>query len=134
MATPITQQYRLLKIHTPLDFDVLMIDSFTGVESISRPFRFDVKLVADVISGKSTQVVATRLMGNSMTIEMELKGGDSRFFSGVVTEFVQEGMDDQFAYYSAVLVPWFSLLDYGTGCRIFQNKTVPDIVSLIIEE
>ena len=134
MAEPITQQQRLLKIHTPLDFDVLMIDSFTGVESMSRPFRFDVKLVADVLTGKSKQVVASKIMGNAMTIEVELNGGESRFFSGVVTGFVQEGMDDQFAYYSAVLVPWFSLLDYGTDCRIFQNKAVPDIVSLIVEE
>ena len=133
MATPITQQQRLLKIHTPLDFDILMIDSFTGVESISRPFRFDVRLVADVLAGNPAKVIADKLIGKFMAIEVELKDGQSRFLSGIVTGFSKDGQDDQFAFYHAELVPWFSLLDYGTNCRIFQNKTVPDIVSAVVE-
>ena len=134
MATPITQQQRLLKIHTPLDFDILMIDSFTGVESISRPFRFDVRLVADVLAGNPAKVIADKLIGKIMAIEVELKEGQSRFLSGIVTGFSKDGQDDQFAFYHAELVPWFSLLDYGTKCRIFQNKTVPDIVRAVVEE
>ena len=139
MPTPITQEKRLLKIHTKLDFDVLMIDSFTGVESISRPFRFDVKLVADVLAGNPGKVIAENLIGQNMAIEVDLKAldtyeGEKRYFSGIVTHFTMEGIDDQFAYYHAVLVPWFTLLDYGTDCRIFQNKTVPEIVEKVIEE
>jgi type VI secretion system secreted protein VgrG len=134
MATPITQQHRLLKIHTHLDFDILLIDSFTGVESISRPFRFDVKLMADVLAGNPPKVVGEKLIGQSMAIEVELQGGQARFFSGVVIHFTMEGLDDQFAYYHAVLVPWFTLLDYGTNCRIFQNKTVPQVIDTVVGE
>ncbi|HEX4595782.1 MAG TPA: type VI secretion system tip protein TssI/VgrG, partial [Bryobacteraceae bacterium] len=135
MATPITQQQRLLKIHTPLDFDTLLIDSFTAVESLSRPFRFDVKLMAEVPAGNPAKVVPDKLIGHSMAIEMDLHGSDkSRFLSGVVTHFTMEGLDDHFAYYHAVLVPWFTLLDYGTNCRIFQNKTVPQIIDKIVED
>lgn len=133
MAIPVTQQGRLLKIHTHLDFDVLLIDSFTGVETISRPFRFDVKLRADILVGNQNKVIAEDLIERSMAIEVDLKGNQSRFFSGVVTDFTMEGIDDRFAYYHVVLVPWFTLLDYGTKCRIFQNKTVPEIVDSVVE-
>jgi type VI secretion system secreted protein VgrG len=134
MATPITQQNRLLKIYSDLDFDVLLIDSFSGVESISRPFRFDVKLLADVQSGNQNKVVGEKLLGKSMAIEVELNKNQSRILSGVVTHFAIEGIDKQFAYYHAILVPWFSLLDYGTDCRIFQDKTVPQIIEAMIQE
>jgi type VI secretion system secreted protein VgrG len=69
-----------------------------------------------------------------MAIEIGLHDDKSRFISGIVTHFTMEGLDDQFAYYHAVLVPWFTLLDYGTDCRIFQNKTVPQIIDKIVEE
>lgn len=130
----ITQQDRLLKIHTTLDFDVLLIDSFTGIESISRPFRFEVKLVADVQAGNTAQVIPEKLLGKMMAVEMALRSGESRFFSGIVIGFSKEGQDKQFGYYRAELAPWFTLLDYGTDCRIFQDKTVPQILDIVVGE
>ena len=43
----VTQSDRLLAVHTTLDFDVLLIESFVAHEEISRPFHFDLRLVAD---------------------------------------------------------------------------------------
>ena len=43
--------------------------------------------------------------------------------------FVQEEQDENFAYFSAVIVPWFSFLNYATNCRIFQEKDVTQIIS-----
>jgi type VI secretion system secreted protein VgrG len=134
MATPITQQDRLLKLHTHLGEDILLIDSFTGIESISRPFRFDLKLMADVLVGNQGKVVAEDLIEKSMAIEVELKDGKKRFLTGLVTQFTMEGLDNRFAYYHAVLVSWFTLLDYGTNCRIFQDKSIPQIIDQVIEE
>ena len=69
-----------------------------------------------------------------MAIEVQLRDDKSRFFSGVVMSFTKEGQDNRFAYYHAVLAPWFSFLEYCSSCRIFQNKTVPDIIDLMIKD
>ena len=56
MAEQITQENRLLAVYTPAGQDVLLISSFAGSESISQPFRYTVKMVADVQSNKPAQV------------------------------------------------------------------------------
>jgi type VI secretion system secreted protein VgrG len=134
MAEQITQQGRALKVYTPLDFDVLLIESLSGLEQISRPFQFTVKLLANVLTGMPQKVSADKLVGKSMAIEIELVDGKTRFLSGVVESFTKEGQDDEFAYYRAEMVPWFSLLDLKADCRIYQDQTVPEVIQKIIDE
>jgi type VI secretion system secreted protein VgrG len=134
MAEQITQQDRALQVFTPLDFDVLLIESLAGVEQMSRPFRFTVKLLANVLTGMPQKVSADKLVGKSMAIEIKLVDGKTRFLSGVVESFTKEGQDDEFAYYRAEIVPWFSLLDLKADCRIFQDQTVPEVIQKIVDE
>jgi type VI secretion system secreted protein VgrG len=132
--TPITQTGRLLTVTTPLPFDVLLIDSFVGSDKISSPFGCQVELSADRAFGKDQLVTADMLIGNSMTIGMQLADGTKRFFNGIVRRFNRSGHDARFTHYRAELVPWFSLLTLTSDCRIFQNKKVPEIISDIFEE
>ena len=134
MAEQITQKDRSLKVYTPLDFDVLLIEGLSGTEGISRPFRFTVKLLANVLTGMHNKVTADKLVGKSMAIELALAGGKTRFFNGIVASFTKEGQDNQFAYYGAELVPWFYLLDLKADCRIFQDQTVPEVIQKIVGE
>ncbi len=46
--------------------------------------------------------------------------------------FVKAKQDDNFAYFSAVIVPWFSFLKYASNCRIFQDKNVIDIIQQVV--
>ena len=55
-----------------------------------------------------------------------------RYFTGLCDSFVKENQDDYFAHYSAVIVPWFSFLNYATNCRIFQDKDVPTIIQEVV--
>lgn len=134
MADQITQQDRALKVYTALDFDVLLIESFSGIEGISKPFRYTVKLLANVLAGMHQKVTADKVVGQSMAIEIELADGQKRFLNGIVESFTKEGQDAQFAYYRAEMVPWFSLLDLKADCRIFQDQTVPEIIQKIVSE
>jgi type VI secretion system secreted protein VgrG len=134
VAEPITQQNRDLKVYTPLAFDVLLIDGLSGREGISRPFSFTLKLLAEVVTGMPQKVSADKLLGKPMSVELVLTEGKSRFFNGIVESFSKEGQDDQFVYYRAELVPWFSLLDLKSNCRIFQDQTVPQIMQKILGE
>ena len=130
----ITQNERLLKVYTPLDFDVLLIDGFAGYEGISQPFYFDLRLLADVQTGKDRRVDPRKLVGSAVSIEIELNQGRKRFISGIIQSFTKQQQQDRFACYRAEVAPWISLLDLRSNCRIFQNKTVPDVISTIVGE
>ena len=118
--------------------DVLLLDSFSGQESISKPFRFFLNMVSEVPAGNPAKIKPHDLVGTSMTVRITLstpgEGTDSgfRYLSGVCDRFVKESEDDNFAYYSAVIVPWFSFLNYATNCRIFQDKDVPTIINEVV--
>ena len=134
MADQITQQDRALKVFTPLDFDVLLIESISGLEAVSRPFFFTVKLLANVLTNMHQKVTADKLVGKPMSIELEVLEGKTRYFSGIVESFTKEGQDKQFAYYRAELVPWFWLLGLKADSRIFQDQTVPEVIQKIVDE
>lgn len=58
----------------------------------------------------------------------------SRHFHGIIREFRQIGRNGRFYIYEACLVPalWFALINQD--CRIFQKKSVIEIVKEILEE
>lgn len=130
----ITQRDRLLSIITPLDFDVLLIDSFVGSEGISRPFQFDVKLLADTLTSRDALVEPVKLIGNTATITIQLADRTSRFLHGIVRRFSTGSREERFVHYRAELVPWLSLMTLTSDCRLFQDKTVPEIVEAVFKE
>jgi type VI secretion system secreted protein VgrG len=129
----ITQNGRLLKVHTPLPFDVLLIDSLSGFEAISQPFRFDAELLADVTTGLDQQVVPDKLVGHDVSVEIDVCG-KRRFINGVLRSLTSKERRDRFATYQAEITPWFSLLALTANCRIFQNQTVPEIIAAVVSE
>ncbi len=140
MAETITQANRLLAVGTPAGEDVLLISSFAGSEGVSRPFRYTIKMVADVLNNKPAQVKQHDLVGKPFTIGIKLSevGVDfdttQRYINGLCERFSKDGQDDNLAYYTAVIVPWFSFLGYASNCRIFEDKTVPDIIKKVVED
>jgi type VI secretion system secreted protein VgrG len=134
MAEPITQDNRLLAVTTPAGKDVLLLNSFSGVEGISRPFRFDLELVSEIAAGNPTKVKPHDLVGQAFTISIALEGGQQRFVNGLCESFSVGRQDDEFVYYKADVVPWFWFLSLASNCRIFQKKTVPDIIQQVFSD
>jgi len=140
MADVITQADRLLAVSTPAGDDVLLLDSFTGEEGISRPFRFVLKMLAQVETESPGKVKPHDLVGKSIGIRIELtdtgtsgKSGE-RYITGMCERFIKEAQDEEFAHYTAVIVPWFSFLNYAANCRIFQDKDVTQIIQQVVSE
>jgi type VI secretion system secreted protein VgrG len=121
-----TQENRLLAIDTPLGKDVLLLQALTGHEGVSRLFSFDLELLAydnDSISFKD-------IVGQNVTITIQLPDGTPRYINGYVSRFAQGSTDERFfTRYTAEVVPWLWFLTRHADCRIFQNKTTPDIIS-----
>lgn len=132
MSATYTQTTRIIEITTPLGKDALLLKHFEGKESVSRLFEFDVKL-----QSLARSVDPNALIGNRATVRIALDPENSRyrFFNGIIGSFRQSGTaTTRFTNYSAVMVPWLYLLSYTGDCRIFQNKSVPDIISQIFRE
>ncbi|MBI3466983.1 MAG: type VI secretion system tip protein VgrG, partial [Planctomycetes bacterium] len=132
----ILQDERLLLIKTPLPKkdgeEILLVNRFDCTERISRPFGIELELVAEPSNADS--VSADALIGKPLTVSLALEDGSLRHFHGLVSRFTEGGRDARFAYYHAEVVPWLWLLMLTSDCRIFQEKTVPQIVAEIFDE
>lgn len=122
-----TQDDRQMAITTPLGKDALLLQSFSFDEGLSRLFRGDLDLLAPV--DKPVDVEA--LVGAEAAIVVK-QGTVGRHFHGMVSRFTEVGSDDTFINYRAELVPKAWVLGLGENCRIFQRKSVPDILQAVL--
>jgi type VI secretion system secreted protein VgrG len=127
MATYV-QADRYLTVTTPLDDDVLLLRGLTGREAISRPFAFQLDLVAT----NGTEVPFERLLGQKVTAHMGLSHDLRRHFSGICNRISQGHRDATFTYYRMDLVPQFWLLKLRSQSRIFQQISVPEILGKVL--
>jgi type VI secretion system secreted protein VgrG len=130
---PYTQTNRSLQVTTPLGDNVLLVTGFRGIEQISHLFSFEVALIAD----NSTTVDFSKLVGNDITVSVATpaKDGDAdwRYISGICACFSQGDRNEDFTSYYAEVVPKVWLLTRRAQCRIFQQKSVPDILKKVLE-
>ncbi len=131
---PITQDERILSMATPLGKDFLLVDSFVVKEAISNLFTIEVELRHEEASetGPPTEVDPVKLLGKSITIAVAQRDDTIRHFNGIVNRFTQLNRDVRFTYYRMELVPQLWLLTKISQSRIFQEKSVPDIVKEIL--
>ena len=121
-----TQANRLLSIDTPLGTDVLLLQNLAGHEGVSRMFSFDL----DVLAYANDSILFSDIVGQNVTITIQLADGTPRYINGYVSRFAQGGTDDRyFTHYTAQVVPWLWFLTRAADCRIYQNLAVPDIIT-----
>jgi type VI secretion system secreted protein VgrG len=126
---PLTQTEQLIAITTPLGADKLLLRSVRGEERISGLFQFFLEMQSEEKSLDFSKIV-----GKSATVTMKLGDGTTRYVNGIVGRFVQAGSDAKLATYYAELHPWFWLMTMSADCRIWQNKSVKDIVTGLFTE
>ncbi|MET0391437.1 MAG: type VI secretion system tip protein TssI/VgrG, partial [Polyangiales bacterium] len=119
---------RTARIITPLG-DTLMLQSFSGAEELGRPFNYELVLLST-----DTGIQANKLLGENVTIELELEGDKVRYFNGVITRFARGAGLGRYALYRATMNPWLWLLSRSADCRIFQKMTVPDVIESVFRE
>jgi len=129
MAEKPTQKNRELAIDTPLGEDVLLLIGMSGTEQLGRPFEYSLELASD-----DHQIKAKDIVGQNVTIRLELGAGKTRYFNGHVNRFTQLTTAGQLARYQAIVVPWLWFLSRTANCRIFQEKTVPDIIKQVFRD
>jgi type VI secretion system secreted protein VgrG len=126
---PDTQGGQFISVTTPLGDDVLLLQKLTGQEGISQLFKFQLELASE-----KAPIRLESIIGQPVTVSMTLSDGSKRYLNGFVSQFAQTGQDAQAIYYHAEMVPWLWFLSQTSDCRIFQNKTVPEIVTQIFQD
>ncbi|TXG80260.1 MAG: type VI secretion system tip protein VgrG [Thermomicrobiales bacterium] len=114
---------RVMEIVTPLGGDVLLFKSMRSREALGRLFEYTVTALST-----RNDIDPKQLLGKNATLKLQLPGGGPRCFDGMVTRFALAGSHGRFVRYEMVLRPWLWFLTRTADCRIFQEKTVPDII------
>jgi type VI secretion system secreted protein VgrG len=132
MAT-YTQTNRPLQVTTPLGDNVLLITGFHGHEELSTLFLFELNLIAE----NSTVIDFSQLVGNGIAFSVATPGeGDApewRYFNGICARFSQGNRNEEFTSYYAEVVPQVWLLTRRFQSRIFQQKSIPDILKEVLQ-
>lgn len=120
-------KHRLIKLAVQTESDhELLLDSFSGHEAISQPFSFELALLS-----RDPRLELKTLVGQPTRLEVELANGAHRFIHGHITGFNHLKNDGGLSYYSATLSPWFWYLSQRVDSRIFQDRTVVDVLHTV---
>src|SRR4051794_12178796 len=127
---PFDQSTRIAAVTTPFGKDELGLLSLTGTESLSSVPRFELTLLSE-----HKGLNPNKILGKTVSVVLNTAHGQKRrYFHGHVIQFGRAGMATRYYAYRAVVAPWPWFLSQTTNCRIFQNKTVPDIVQKVCQD
>lgn len=116
--------------------------SFEGEEALSQPFRYSIQFTSsdlDIAAEDILQHWADFSFHSTPVTRLEsellLPGVvPSRSLYGTITRFKRVSASIDEARYEVVLEPRLALLSRGRQYRIFQNQTVPEIVTAILRD
>jgi type VI secretion system secreted protein VgrG len=120
---------RTVQVHTALTAEQLRFRAMRGREGLSQLFEFEVDMVSP-----SFNLDLKKLLGTSLTIEIT-DGATPRHLNGIVVRFELVGRANETGrhyVYRALVQPWLWFLTRTTDCRIFQNKSVPEVLDEVL--
>ncbi len=120
---------RTVQVHTVLNAEQLKFRAMRGREGLSQLFEFEVDMVSP-----SFNLDLKQLLGTSLTIEIS-DGAAPRHLNGTVVRFELVGRASETGrhyVYRALVQPWLWYLTRTTDCRIFQNKSVPEVLDEVL--
>ncbi|MBL8749299.1 MAG: type VI secretion system tip protein VgrG [Planctomycetes bacterium] len=124
-----SQSTRLCSFDSALGPDALLLRQMSATEGVSSLFQIDLQCASEDADHDPQAIV-----GKPGHVTLETADGQKRFFHGIVARFQQGGRDARICHYTVTLRPWTWLLSRRINCRIFQDKTVPEIVSKVFED
>lgn len=123
------QDYREVAVNTPFGENVLLFHDLHGIEEMGRLFEYHVNMLSE-----DRCLDRKKILGQSVALHLIMPNGEKRYFNGYVTRFGQTGVLGDYVMYSARVSPWLWFLTRSSNCRIFQNKTVREIVEEVFAE
>ncbi|MDR5891763.1 contractile injection system protein, VgrG/Pvc8 family, partial [Halomonas mongoliensis] len=121
---PLHQHERLLTLR--LGGTDFVPHRLVGEERLSRPFTYTL----DCVSQRGDLELKT-LIAQPADLAIRQADGTYRPLSGLVESAALLGEDGGVFYYQLTLVPWLALLELGRDSRIFQDRSVVEILEAV---
>ena len=112
---------RDITVSVPAISSEIFFARMEGRDEISTPFAYSL-----LISTKDMEVAPLDVLGTPAVITVN--GDTPRHFHGHVADFALEDIRDDLTFYRMTLRPWLWFLSLDSDNRIFQEKSVPDII------
>jgi type VI secretion system secreted protein VgrG len=123
------EENRYLYFESGLGSDVLLLESFTGAEGVSRLFSFQLELLSE-----NDHIPFDQILGKPMSFGvLGLEDQEPRHFHGIVTAFTQLPDSQRLARYRAIVSPALWTSTCRQTSRIFQKQTAAEIVSSVLQ-
>jgi type VI secretion system secreted protein VgrG len=116
-------EQRLIRVKSSLGANKFLMREVHIHEALGEPFTIELKIDSD-----DFDIDYKSVLGDHLSLELDLTGSEHRYFDGMVTRFAYAGLTDNRATYEVTLRPWLWLLSHHAQCKIFQGKKVPDII------
>lgn len=107
--------------------DSLIFTRLEGHDEVSACYAYTISFVS-----KDIDIDPMSMLGQAISIEAEDE--PKRWFSGQCSDFRLTRVEEGLARYEAIVRPWLWFLGNTTDCRIFQKKTVVEIVEAIFSK
>lgn len=123
---------RIIVAHTPLPPETLLFKSLSGTEQLSALYEFDVEFLSPF-----NDLDIKGLLGKPVTIEIRNSSLTPRLLNGDIIRLSQEDQDEngeRYYRYRATLCPALWYLTQNRDFRIWQEKTVPEIIRALLNE
>lgn len=112
-----------------LPADTFAVIKFSGEESLSTPYAFEIELASrqeDITPDKTVDRTGTLYVWRNGLIESK--------FNGIISSFVQGNSGHHHTFYTLSLVPALLRSDLRQNSRIFQQLNVQDIITILLQE
>jgi len=119
---------RMMELTTPLGKD-LLFRWLRGKEELGRASEFEVAALST-----RNDIKPSDLLGKKITVKLERVKGGYRYFNGHVTRFAQGDTIGRYYEYRMTVRSWLWFLTRTADCRIFQEKTVPEIIKEVFAD
>jgi len=100
-----------------------------GREELGRLFEYELEIFSEEFA-----LPFDAILGKPLTVCLSTFGGATRFFNGIVTHLRRVESGERYLVFRAILSPRLWLLQKTRDCRIYQQKSVLDVVKEVLRE
>ena len=119
---------RLVSVATQLK-DALEFSRLDGSDGLSRNGEYRV-----TVRSRRGDIQADELLGHPVSVVLTTPHAGTREFNGLAVGFYQTGQQGRYHHYLIVVRPWTWLLTRTSDCKIFQDKTLRQIIEAVLAD
>lgn len=107
----------------------LVVEAFVGVEALQQYSEFSLLLLST-----SAHLPLSNALYQRVSLDISLSDGKRTRVSGLIRQAVLLGSEGGFARYRFQMVSWLWLLTQRQQSRVWQDKTLIEIIDTLLEE